>query len=68
VNADLQLYYWESGWSLFTGGWGFWAQFYNALNVPGQVLGVNVSGATAGATFASLSGAGGGTTVSMAVR
>jgi hypothetical protein len=68
VNADLQLYNWESGWSLFTGGWGYWVEFYNAFNVPGQVLGVNVSGATAGNTYASLSGAGGGTTVSMAVR
>lgn len=68
VNADLLLYNWESGWSLFTGGWGYWGQFYNALNVPGQVVGVNVTGATAGNTYASLSGAGGGTTVSMAVR
>jgi hypothetical protein len=68
VNADLQLYYWDSGWSLFTGGWGYWVPFYDALNVPGQVLGVNVSGATAGNTYAYLSGAGGGTTVSMAVR
>ena len=68
VNADLELYYWESGWSLFTGGWGYWVEFYNAFNVPGRVLGVNVSGATAGNTYASLSGAGSGTTVSMAVR
>jgi hypothetical protein len=68
VNANLQLYNWESGWSPFTGGWGYWLEFYNAFNVPGQVLGVNVSGAKAGNTYASLSGAGGGTTVSMAVR
>jgi hypothetical protein len=68
VNANLQLYNWESGWSLFTGSWGYWVEFYNALNVPGYVIGVNVTGATAGNTYASLSGAGGGTTVSMAVR
>jgi hypothetical protein len=68
VNANLQLYNWESGWSLFTGSWGFWVEFYNALNVPGYWISVNVTGATAGNTYASLSGAGGGTTVSMAVR
>jgi hypothetical protein len=67
VNADLQLYYWDSWWSLFSGEEGYWVAFYDALNVPGQVLGVNVSGATAGNTYASLSGAG-GATVSMAVR
>jgi hypothetical protein len=68
VNANLQLYYWDSGWSIFTGSWGYWLEFYNAINVPGHVIGVNVNGATAGNTYASLSGAGGGTTVSMAVR
>ncbi len=68
VNANLLLYYWDSGWSLFTGSWGFWVEFYNALNVPGHWISVNVSGATAGNTYASLSGAGGGTTVAMAVR
>jgi hypothetical protein len=68
TNANLLLYWWDSGWSLFTGSWGFWVQFYNAINVPGHVIGVNVSGATVGNTYASLSGAGGGTTVSLAVR
>jgi hypothetical protein len=68
TSASLLLYYWDSGWSLFTGSWGFWVEFYNALNVPGHVIAVDVSGATAGNTYAYLSGAGGGTTVSLAVR
>ena len=68
ANASLVLYNWESGWSLFTGSWGYWVEFYNAVNVPGYWISVNVSGATAGNTYASLSGAGGGTQVSMAVR
>jgi len=68
TNASLVLYYWDSGWSLFTGSWGYWVEFYNAINVPGYWISVNVSGATAGNTYASLSGAGGGTQVSMAVR
>jgi hypothetical protein len=68
VNANLQLYNWDSGWSLFTGSWGYWVEFYNAVNVPGHWISVNVNGATAGNTYASLSGAGGGTQVSMAVR
>jgi len=68
TNASLVLYYWDSGWSLFTGSWGYWVQFYNAINVPGHWISVNVNGATAGNTYASLSGAGGGTQVSMAVR
>jgi hypothetical protein len=68
TNASLLLYNWESGWSLFTGSWGYWVEFYNAVNVPGHWISVNVSGATAGNTYASLSGAGGGTQVSMAVR
>jgi hypothetical protein len=68
VNASLVLYNWDSGWSLFTGSWGYWVEFYNAVNVPGHWISVSVSGATAGNTYASLSGAGGGTQVSMAVR
>ena len=68
TNASLVLYQWDSGWSLFTGSWGYWVEFYNAVNVPGHWISVNVSGATAGNTYASLSGAGGGTQVSMAVR
>jgi hypothetical protein len=68
TNAALQLYQWESGWSLFTGSWGYWVEFYNAVNVPGHWISVNVNGATAGNTYASLSGAGGGTQISMAVR
>jgi hypothetical protein len=68
TNASLVLYNWESGWSLFTGSWGYWGEFYNAINVPGYWISVNVSGATAGNTYASLSGAGSGTQVSMAVR
>lgn len=68
TNASLILYYWDSGWSLFTGSWGYWVEFYNAINVPGYYISVNVNGATAGNTYASLSGAGGGTQVSMAVR
>jgi hypothetical protein len=68
TNASLVLYNWDSGWSLSTGSWGYWVEFYNAINVPGHWISVNVNGATAGNTYASLSGAGGGTQVSMAVR
>ena len=68
TNASLVLYKWESGWSVFTGSWGYWVEFYNAVNVPGHWISVNVNGAAAGNTYASLSGAGGGTQISMAVR
>ena len=68
TNASLVLYKWELGWSVFTGSWGYWVEFYNAVNVPGHWISVNVNGASAGNTYASLSGAGGGTQISMAVR
>ena len=27
TNASLVLYKWESGWSVFTGSWGYWVEF-----------------------------------------